>query len=57
MIWAIPTRILREILLVIVGAEDGFFSESRKLPDHWRATGRLPVDIAVDSPVDHNEVR
>ena len=37
---------------MIVGAEDGLFTESRKLPGHRLATGRLPVDVAVALPED-----
>jgi hypothetical protein len=45
--------VLHRGLLVIVGAEVGFGTETRELPRRGRTTRRLSVDVAVDTPVDH----
>jgi len=56
MIRAVPVGILRQVLLVIVGPEDGFPTRLRAL---WRGkyqVGRLSVDFAVNPAVDHDDV-
>ena len=52
MIRAIPARILRQVLLVIVGAETGFAKETGELCCRWHPAGRLPVEAFVYAPVD-----
>ena len=52
MIRAIPIRILREVLLVIVGAEVSFCTEIAQLCRRGHATGRLLVDVVAGAPVD-----
>jgi hypothetical protein len=52
MIRAIPIRILCQILLVIVGADAIFSTEIAQLRRHGHSTGRLSVEVIVDSPVD-----
>ena len=52
MIRAIPAGILREVLLVIVGAEALSRTEITELSRHGHAAGRLSVDVAVDPPVE-----
>jgi hypothetical protein len=41
---AVPVRILREVLLAIVGPESGFATEINELYGCGRLVGRLPVD-------------
>ena len=52
MIRAIPIRILRKILLVIVGAEAISYTEITDLSCRDQSIGRVSVDVALDSPVD-----
>jgi len=52
MIRAIPAGILRQVLLVIVGAFAVFNAETSKLPDRWQPNGRFPVDVDATQPVD-----
>ena len=52
MIRAIPVRILRQVLLVIVGAEAFSFTEITQLSCRSHAAGRDSVDVAVDPAVD-----
>jgi hypothetical protein len=52
MIRAIAIRILRQILLVIVGAEAFSRTEITALSRRGHAVGRVSVDVDVDSPVD-----
>jgi len=47
---AVPVRILREVLLVVVGAEAGIPTESARLREPWLVASPLPVDID-DRPV------
>jgi hypothetical protein len=51
MIRAIPAGILRQILLVIVGAEAFSCTEITWLSLRGQSTGRVSVDVAVDPPV------
>jgi hypothetical protein len=53
MIRAVPIRILREVLLVVVGAEAFSCTEITELSDRGHAVGRLSVDVDDDPPVDH----
>ena len=57
MVRAITIRILRQVLLVIVGAEVSFCTEIAQLCRRGHATGRLSVDVAVEPPVDQISVR
>jgi hypothetical protein len=57
MIRAIPARILRQVLLVIVGAEAFSSTEITVLIRRGHAAGRLSVDVDVDPAVDHNAVQ
>src|ERR1017187_3942590 len=57
MIRAIAIRILRQILLVVVGAEAFSCTEISDLSRRGQSTGRLSVDVAVDPPVDQTSVR
>jgi hypothetical protein len=57
MIRAIAIRILRQVLLVVVGAEAIFHAEITELSWRGQSTGRLLVDVDVDTPVDHDAVR
>jgi hypothetical protein len=57
MIRAVPIGILREVLLVIVGAEAFSCAEITELSGRGQSTGRLSVDVAVDPPVDQTSVR
>src|ERR1039457_80517 len=57
MIRAIAVRILRQVLLVVVGAEVSFCTEIAQLCRRGHATGRLSVDVAVEPPVDQISVR
>jgi hypothetical protein len=52
MIRAVPIGILRQVLLVVVGAEAIYSAEFSGLLNHGQSTGRLSVDVAVDPPVD-----
>jgi hypothetical protein len=52
MVRAIATRILRQILLVIVGAEAFSSTEITALSRRGHRTGRLSVDIDADPAVD-----
>jgi len=52
MIRAIATRILRKILLVIVGAEAFSSAEIKQLSGRDQSPGRISVDVAVDPLVD-----
>ena len=47
-----PHRMLREVLLVIVGAKAGNPAETPRLLGREVTAGRLPVDLSVDAPVD-----
>jgi hypothetical protein len=49
--------ILAQILRVIVGAEAVFAAETSELCQRCQSTGRLPVDMAVDPPVDQPEIQ
>ena len=49
---AIAVRILRQILLVILGAEGVLCTETTRLERRGPATGRLSVDVGVDPTVD-----
>jgi hypothetical protein len=57
MIRAVRTRILRQVLLVIIGAEAFSCTEISGLSRRGQSTGRLSVDVAVDPPVDQTSVR
>jgi hypothetical protein len=57
MVGAIATRILRQILLVIVGAEAFSSAEISDLYGRVYLAGRLPVDAAIDPPVDRHGMR
>src|SRR5450631_2986523 len=57
MVRAIPIRILRQILLVIVGAEAFSFTEITRLSRRGHAAGRHSVDVDVDPAVDQTSVR
>ena len=57
MIRAITARILRQILLVIVGAEAIYCTDISGLGSYGQCTGRLSVDVDVDLPVDQDAVR
>jgi hypothetical protein len=57
MVGAITTRILRQILLVIVGTEAIYSTEFSDLSCRGQSTGRLSVDAAVDPSVDQEAVR
>src|ERR1035441_5184038 len=57
MIRAVPIRILRQVLLVVVGAEAFSRTEIRELSRHRQSTGRLSVDVDVDPAVDQTSVR
>jgi hypothetical protein len=57
MVRAIAARILRQILLVIVGAEPVLAWETTELRRRWHSTGRLSVDVAADPPVDQHVIR
>jgi hypothetical protein len=54
---AVPIWILREVLLVMVGAEAFSRTEITELYRHGHAAGRLSVDVAVDPAVDQASVR
>jgi hypothetical protein len=57
MIRAIAVGILRQILLVVVGAEAIYCTEISKLCRCSHSTGRLLVDVDVDPPVEQASVR
>src|ERR1039457_5450546 len=57
MVGAIATGILRQILLVIVGAEAFSCTEITGLSRLGHSTGRLSVDVDVDPSVDQTSVR
>ena len=57
MIRAISIRILRQVLLVIVGAEGGISIDSDALRNSWPVAGRLSVDVAANPPVGHATVQ
>jgi len=57
MIRAVPARILRQILLVIVGAEAFSSTEITELSGRGQSTGRLSVDVDVDPAVDQTSVQ
>src|ERR1035441_4377498 len=57
MIRAITIRILRQILLVVVGAEAFSRTSIREVSRRGHTTGRLSVDVEVDLPVDQTSVR
>jgi hypothetical protein len=57
MIRTVPTGILLQVLLVIVGAEAISCTESTRLSLRGQSTGRLSVDVAVDPPVDQTSVQ
>src|SRR5579863_2874474 len=48
---AVPIRILRQVLLVVVSPEAGNPTETTPLHARWSSTGRLPVDVDVDPAV------
>jgi hypothetical protein len=48
MIRAVAIRILRQVLLVIVGAEAFSCTEITELSDRGQSTGRHLVDVDVD---------
>ena len=52
MIRAVAIRILRQVLLVIVGAEAGLSNETNRLRRRGRLSGRLSVGLAANRPVD-----
>ena len=52
MIRAIAIGILRQVLLVVVGAEAIFPKEFAQLCRRGHAAGRLFVDVDADPPVD-----
>ena len=52
MIRAVPIRILRQILLVVVRPEVGNPTQSPRLPPRLASTGRLSVDLDVVPAVD-----
>jgi hypothetical protein len=54
---AIAIRILRQVLLVIVGAEAFSCTEISGLSRRGQSTGRLSVYVAVDPLVDQTSVR
>ena len=51
MIRAIAIGVLRQVLLVVVGAEAFSYTEITELCRRGHATGRLLVDVAVDPAV------
>src|ERR1017187_5993456 len=57
MIRAIAIRLLRQILLVVVGAEMFSCTEIPELSRRGHTAGRLSVDVEVDPPVDQTSVR
>jgi hypothetical protein len=57
MIRAIAIRILRQILLVVVGAETISCTEITGLSGRGHVVGRLLVDVDVDPPVDQATVQ
>src|ERR1035441_5585885 len=57
MIRAVPTRILRQVLLVIVGAEAFSSTEIAQLHGRGHVVGRLSVDVEVDPAVDQTSIR
>jgi hypothetical protein len=57
MVRAIATRILRQILLVIVGTETVFRTEIALLHHRGHVVGRLLVDVDVDPAVDQTSVQ
>jgi hypothetical protein len=56
MIRAVAIRILRQVLLVVVGEEAIFHAETARLRRRGRVDGRLSVDVDVDLPVDHDAI-
>jgi hypothetical protein len=54
---AIPLRILRQVLLVIVGAENGITRETNTLSRRKHSVGRLPIDASGARPVDRHVVQ
>jgi hypothetical protein len=52
MIRAVPVRILRQVLLVIVRPMVEYSMKSARLLPRQATTGRLPVDVDADPPVD-----
>jgi hypothetical protein len=56
MIRAVPIGILREVLLVIVGAEAFSFMDITRLSRRGHAAGRHSVDVDVDPAVDQSSV-
>lgn len=52
MIRAVPIGILREVLLVLVGAEAIYPMENARLRPRGHVAGRLSVDFDVEPPVD-----
>jgi hypothetical protein len=57
MVGAISIRILCQILLVIVGAEDVLATKTSELLLRWQSIGRHSVDVDVDPPVDLKRIR
>jgi hypothetical protein len=56
MIRAVAIRILRQVLLVIVGAESGITCGNSVLLLRERAAGRIPVDAIGGRPADRSIV-
>src|ERR1017187_3689488 len=56
MIRAVPVRILRQALLVVVGAVAFSSTEITQLSRRSHAAGRHSVDVAADPPVDQATV-
>jgi hypothetical protein len=55
MVRAITIRILRQILLVVVGTEVFSLTEMSQLAQRGHVVGRLSVDVVVDPPVDRHK--
>jgi hypothetical protein len=52
MIRAVPAGILRQVLLAMVGVEDGFSTKIGRLLCRRPAAGRLSVDVIATRTVD-----
>jgi len=50
---AVPVRILREVLLVIVGAVAVSYTKIARLRRRGRPAGRFSIDVDVNASVDH----
>ena len=53
---AVPIRILREVLLVVVGIEAGISDVFAQLYSPTLSFGRLPVDDVADTALDHGAI-